>query len=171
MERKGSYFSEVQYYKTAWIWLIPLLVESILFAIMIVNYDALSIKKFSLEDLYIMLGIFSIMFLGLYFLFKYMYIAVVIDKRGVGFKAPPFIRDYKFIDKSEILYYKVRNYNYIKEIGSRGYKPNANKSKVGLTMEGDIGLEIKTTTNKTFIFGTMRKSAITFAMNKLMERS
>ena len=171
MKIKGSYFSETQYYKTAWVWLIPLLLESVLFAFAIVRYDTLNIEGFSKEDLYIMLGIFTTMFLGLYFLFKYMYIEVVIDNRGISFKAPPMVRTYKLIEKSQISYYKVRNYKYITEIGSRGYKFNKLKNKTGLTMEGDIGLEIKTTSNKTFIFGTMRKEAIIFAMSKLMERN
>ena len=171
MKRKGSYFLEIQYYKTPWAWLIALLIESILFVFLISKYDTLNIEKFSINDLYAMFGVFSALFLGLYFLFRYMYIEVMIDKEGVSFKAPPFVMKYKIIDKSEISYYKVRNYKYISEIGGRGYKPNKTKNKIGLTMEGDIGLEIKTITNKTFIFGTLRKDAIILAMNKLMEKS
>lgn len=171
MNIKGVYFTETQYYKTAWVWLIALLIESTIFIMLIADYDKFDIDKFELEDFYIMWGIFSIMFLGLFFLFRYMYIEMIINSEGVHYKAPPMLNKYKIIEPHNIFNYSIGKYKPITEVGGRGYKPNSKKTQIALTMEGNIGLKIKTKDGKVFIFGTLREAALLFAMNKLMENS
>lgn len=124
-----------------------------------------------MNDLYLMWGIFTTMFIGLFLLFKMMYIEVVIKEEGVLYKAPPVKNKFITVKPAEISMYKVREYQFIKEIGGRGYNRNIIKNKESLTVTGNIGLEIKTLSGKTIMFGTQRKAAIADAMKKLMKEA
>ena len=169
--QKGTYFEETQYSDSAWVWLIILALQTVVFSFLIFNFDTNEINKFSIRQYYIMWGIFSLMFLAIYILFKTMYLYLGIDNRGINYQYKPFMKSVISIQTADIQSYSVREYSALKEFGGRGFKPNTKKENApAYTMKGKYGIELKLSSGKTIFIGTQRKEALEYAMQKLMQK-
>jgi len=118
-----------------------------------------------------MWGIFSLMFLGLYILFKTMHLYFKVGNSEIIYQFRPFMKRQKSIKIDEISSYSVREYKAIKEFGGRGFKPNTkSKNAPAYTMKGKYGIELNLRNSRTIFIGTQRKEALAYAMEKLMHK-
>jgi len=169
--QKGTYFEETQHYSTAWVWLLVLALQTLLFSFLIFNFDEVGANNFTIKQFYLMWGIFSLMFLGLYILFKTMHLYFKVGNSEIIYQFRPFMKRQKSIKIDEISSYSVREYKAIKEFGGNGYKPNGvNKKAPSYTVSGKYGMEVKFKGGRTIFIGTQRKEALKYAMEKLMQK-
>lgn len=169
--QKGIYFEETQFSDSAWVWLAILALQSVVFSFLIFNFDTNEITKFTIKQYYIMWGIFSIMFIAIYILFKTMNLYVKIGGGGIEYQYKPFMKKPSFIQITDIQTYSVREYSAIKEFGGRGFKQNTkSKNAPAYTMKGKYGIELNLRNSRTIFIGTQRKDALAYAMEKLMQK-
>ena len=169
--QKGTYFEETQFSDSAWVWLAILALQSVVFSFLIFNFDTNEITKFTIKQYYIMWGIFSIMFIAIYVLFKIMNLYMKIGGGGIEYQYKPFMKKPIFIQIADIQTYSVREYSAIKEFGGRGFKPNTkSKNAPAYTMKGKYGIELNLRNSRTILIGTQRKEALAYAMEKLMHK-
>ncbi len=172
METKGKFYSEIQRYSSAWVWLILFGLSLSSFIYMVLNYHEGMIpdNKINKQGLIIMGSAISFMFIMLFFLFSNMRMELNIGSDGISFRYPILKMKFDLIEKANIESFKVREYKPMKEFGGWGYKKVSKKrNKIAHNVSGNIGLEVFLTNGKTIMFGTKRKDAISFAMNKMME--
>jgi len=98
---------------------------------------------------------------------------IIIDKEGIHYRFPIFIRHEKFIPKEQIVSYDVRKYRPLSEYGGWGYRTRfiyINRG-VAYNIMGNIGLQLYLTDGKKLLIGTQRPEAMKRAMKKLINES
>ena len=181
MRAKKAIFTETQNQNGAVVGLVLLGLSSVLFSMLFINYERWNIQEsFSYKGLALFASIVSLIFIGLYFLFKYSKLETLIDTDGIHFRYPPFQRKFKSILFSQIDYMEVCEYHPIKEYGGWGYKkparPNTPRRKLfantqnkntAYTIKGKAGLRIRLKTQEVILLGTQRKDAMEYTLRNL----
>ncbi len=103
---------------------------------------------------------------GLILLFIKMRLIVEIRKDAVCYQYPPIINKWRAIRKEDIKDFEVRKYKPVREFGGWGIKSGSKKK--AYTVSGNIGLQLYIKNGRKILFGTRRKQAIEYAMEKLM---
>lgn len=100
---------------------------------------------------------------------------VYIDKEGIHYRFPVFIRKERLIKKEQIAGYDVREYRPLKESGGWGLRKRAiyRMADKGITYKitGNTGLKLYLTDGRRLLLGTRRPEAMKRAMRKLMEEN
>jgi len=118
--------------------------------------------------------IFVFVLMGsIWFLFSQVKLEVYIDKEGIHYRFPIFIRKEELIKKEQIARYEVRKYSPFLEYHGWGYRVARAKRKRGIAynISGNIGLQLYFTDGKKLLIGTQRPEAIKRAMKRLMEEN
>jgi hypothetical protein len=100
----------------------------------------------------------------------HMKLEVKISKGLVQYKYWPYVSNWKTIEKSEILSWKVVEYNAIFEYGGWGYRLRGIKNRA-YTTKGNMGLKIEMANGHKKLFGTRMPNEMTNAMDKMMQRN
>lgn len=94
-----------------------------------------------------------------------------IKNGGVFYRFPPFIWNWRKIDKSQINSYEVTTFNRVFEYGGYGYRPTL-RNGLGLIIKGNNGLKIiYGSSKKKLLIGTQKPQEIKEAMEALMNKS
>ncbi len=95
---------------------------------------------------------------------------VYIDKEGIHYRFPIFIRKERLIKKEQITGYEVRKYRPLIEYGGWGYRTRTfyKDNGIAYNIMGNIGLQLYLADGTKLLFGTQRPEAIKRAMKKLM---
>ncbi len=97
---------------------------------------------------------------------------VYIDKEGIHYRFPVFVRKERLIKKEQIAGYDVREYHPLKEYGGWGLRKSAiyRMADKGITYKitGNVGLKLYLTDGRRLLLGTLRPEAMKRAMRKLM---
>ncbi len=103
----------------------------------------------------------------------YIKLMVYIDKEGIHYRFPIFIRREKLIPKEQIVSYDVRKYRPLFEYGGWGYHSKyfyMDKS-IAYNIAGNIGLQLYLAEGKKLLLGTQRPEAMKRAMKRLMDEN
>ena len=97
-------------------------------------------------------------------------LVVFIDKEGIHYRFPVFIRKERLIKKEQIVSYKVRKYRPLIEYGGWGYRTRTfyKDNGIAYNIMGNIGLQLYLADGKKLLLGTQRQEAMKRAMKKLM---
>jgi len=181
MSHNGATFYENQKQQGAVIWIMLAGITAVSFSSMIIYYDQLEglQKEFSKNQLTIIGGLITIMFVGLYFLFLNLRMETKVDSKGISFRYPPFMNKFKLISYDEIESYKVTEYSPIKDYGGWGYRKPAHYTRKQLkalnnkrphhfayAIKGNVGLRIQFKSQKIILLGTQRRDALEYAIKK-----
>ncbi len=100
-------------------------------------------------------------------------LVVFIDKEGIHYRFPVFIRKEKLIKKEQIVSYDVRKYRPLLEYGGWVYRTRYFYMDKGITYNimGHIGLQLYLSDGKKLLIGTQRPEAMKRAMKRLMEEN
>jgi len=127
------------------------------------------------EGLILTFAFVFLLMAGLWIAFSVSKLEVIIDKEGIHYRFPLFIRKWRTIQKKHIARFEVRNYSPILEYGGWGYRHRprlrARKRGVALNVSGKIGLQLYFTDGRKMLIGTRRPDAINRAMKKLTEEN
>ena len=109
---------------------------------------------------------------GIVFLQTRTKLIVYIDKEGIHYRFPVFVRKERLIKKEQIAGYDVREYHPLKEHGGWGLRKSAiyRMADKGITYKitGNVGLKLYLTDGRRLLLGTLRPEAMKRAMRKLM---
>ncbi len=99
-------------------------------------------------------------------------LVVFIDKEGIHYRFPIFIRKERLIKKEQIVSYDVRKYRPLSEYGGWVYRTRTYMGK-GITYNimGHIGLQLYLADGTKLLIGTQRPEAMKRVMKKLMEEN
>jgi hypothetical protein len=166
-------FREEQRFNQWWLWLIIIastLISTVPFMIGIYTQEVLG-KPWgnnpgSTGLLVFVLVLDLVIMLGINWLFLKMSLHVEIREGGLHYKFPPLLVKWKLISKEEIERFEVRTYRPVTEYGGWGIKGNSRKKAYNVS--GNIGLELVLKNGRKVLFGTQKKEAIKYAMEKMM---
>ncbi len=107
------------------------------------------------------------------FLLHRIKLIVYIDKEGIHYRFPLFIRKERLIKKEQITGYQVRRYRPLIEYGGWGYRTRTfyKDNGIAYNIMGHIGLQLYLADGTKLLFGTQRPEAMKRAMKKLMEEN
>ena len=105
----------------------------------------------------------------IWFLLNRVKLVVYIDKEGIHYRFPFFIRREKLILKEQIVSYDVRKYRPLSEYGGWGYHTSYFFMDKGIAYNimGNIGLQLYLADGKKLLIGTQRPEAMKRAMKRL----
>ena len=181
MSYNRSIFFEIQKQYGAIVWIVLAGIAAVSFSIMLVFYDQWEgiQKEFSKNQLLLIGGLISALFIGLYYLFLNMRMETKVDCEGISFRYPPFMNKFQLIRFDEIENLEVCEYNPIKDYGGWGYRKPAHYTHKQLkalkykrpqhfayTIKGKTGLRIKFKSQKIILLGTQRKEALEYELKK-----
>ncbi len=114
-----------------------------------------------------------VLMIVIWFLLPYIKLIVYIDKEGIHYRFPIFIRHEKFIPKEQIVSYDVRKYRLFSEFSGWNFRTGFIYISSGITYKimGNIGLQLYLTDGKKLFIGTQRPEAMKRAMKKLMDEN
>lgn len=101
---------------------------------------------------------------------------IEVNRLGISYSYPPFIRKPKLISKGLVKRYEIRKYKPIMEYGGWGIRTTQatglKKSKAGIAynVKGNIGLQLHLKSGERILFGTQREEALKRAMKKLFDQ-
>jgi len=100
---------------------------------------------------------------------------VYIDKEGIHYRFPVFVRKERLIKRKQIVGYDVREYRPLKETGGWGLRKRAiyRMADKGITYKimGNMGLKLYLADGRRLLLGTRRPEAMKRAMKKLMSEN
>ena len=181
MSYNRSTFFEVQKQHGAIAWVVLAGITAVAFSSMLIYYDQWESiqKEFSKNQLLIIGGLISALFVGLYYIFLNMRMETKVDSEGISFRYPPFMNKFQLIRFEEIDSYEVCEYNPLKDYGGWGYRKPAHYTRKQLkalqykkpkhfayAIKGKTGLRIKFKSQKIILLGTQRKDALQYALKK-----
>jgi hypothetical protein len=105
---------------------------------------------------------------GILLLFSYSRLYLEVREDGIRFRFPPFVWKWKMIRRDEIEKYMVGKYNPIMEYGGYGVRKSYGRYGKAYNVSGNIGIRLTLRNGKVVLFGTQRKQALEYAMQKLM---
>ena len=105
---------------------------------------------------------------GILLLFTFSRLYLEIREDGIYFRFPPFVRKWRKIHRDEIEKYTVGKYNPIGEYGGYGVRRSYGRHGKAYNVSGNLGLRLTLRNGKVVLFGTQRKQALEYAMQKLM---
>lgn len=108
--------------------------------------------------------VFGIVFTGLLLRTK---LTVEILSTELRFKFFPLINKWRSIERSAIKQFELRTYKPIAEYGGWGIRGKS-KSNKAYNVSGNIGLQLYLNDGRQILFGTQRKKAMEYAMQKMM---
>jgi len=171
-----TYFKEEQYFSNPWFWMFLIVVFTISLAPIVVPiYSELVLNKpygenpDSIATLFIILTVFTIVYITVVLLFRKMRLIVEIRNDGLYYRYPPFIVKERHFLKEEIDNYEIRKYKPIREYSGWGIQYSWGKSGRACSVKGNIGLQLYLKDGKKVLFGTQRGAALFRAMNKMMK--
>jgi len=177
--RATFYENQKQQGAVAWIVLAGLTAGS--FSIMLVFYDQWEgvQKEFSKNQLLIIGGLISALFVGLYYIFQNMRMETKVTNKGISFRYPPFMNKYQLISYDEIESLELHEYKPIVDYGGWGFKKPARikhfhiknftkpqNQNYAYSIKGKMGLRITFKSKKVVLLGTQRKDALEYAIKK-----
>lgn len=122
----------------------------------------------------IIVAVFSVvMVLAFLFIFLRMRLITMISDDGILIKYPPVMNKGKFISRTEIEQFEIRNYKPRHEFGGYGVRPRGRlmrrkRSGLAYTAFGNTGVQLYLSGERKILIGTQRADAIVHAINKMM---
>ncbi len=117
----------------------------------------------------LLIAIFTTLLMGgIILLFSFSKLQLEVREDGVHFRFPPFIWKWRKVSRDEIERYTVGKYNPIGEYGGYGVRTSYGKYGKAYNVSGNLGLRLTLRNGKVVLFGTQRKQALEYAMQKLM---
>ena len=171
------FFREVQKFGQWWLWILILGASaSVIIPYSLGMYSQIVLGKpwgdKPMSDTSLLLTSFfaiSIM-VALILLFIFMKLITEIRSDGIWYRFPPILWKWRCIRKEEIEHFEVRRYNAIAEYGGYGIRWGfGRRTGKALNVSGNTGLQLYLYNGKKILFGTQKKQAIEYAMNKLTE--
>jgi hypothetical protein len=181
MSYNKAIFHEEQKQHGAVVWISLAGLSAVSFSLLLIYYNQLEglQKKFSINQLMLIGGLITTLFVGLYFLFQNLRMETKIDNKGIYFRYPPFKNKYKLFAFNDIQSYKVIEYNPLKDYGGWGYSLPAHYNRKQLkalankrvqnraySIKGKIGLHITLKSQQIILLGTQRREALEYALKK-----
>lgn len=96
------------------------------------------------------------------------FLEIEIDKSGISFRYPPFIRKWKRLEFSEIKSWEVKEYDPFWSYGGWGIRWNLISGGKAYSVSGKWGLVIQKHDGKEIVFGTWQPEHLQKVMEKLM---
>ncbi len=114
-----------------------------------------------------------VLMIVIWFFLQYIKLVVYIDKEGIHYRLPIFIRREKLIPKEQIESYDIRKYRPLFEYSGLDYRTKFIYVNRGITYKimGNIGLQLYLTDGKKLLLGTQRPEAMKRAMKRLMDEN
>ncbi len=111
-----------------------------------------------------------VLMIVIWFLLPYIKLIVYIDKEGIHYRFPIFIRKERLIKKEQIVSYDVRKSRPQFEFSGWNYRTGFIYINRGIAYNimGNIGLQLYLADGTKLLFGTQRPEAMKRAMKKLM---
>lgn len=156
-------FEEEQSFVGTWVWYLVLGI-GLLFIGGAVTGNFLIDEKEGVVGLIIA----SIVVIGVVILFYTSKLHVVIDRKAIYYRYPPFINSEKLIRKDDIQELSVRKYRAIREYGGWGYRFSLRSGRA-LTIAGDIGMQVVAKNGKKILIGTQKQELLERAIRQLKE--
>ena len=110
----------------------------------------------------------TLLMVGILVLFSYSRLLLEVREDGIHFRFPPFVRKWRIIHRDEIERYTLGKYNPVGEYGGYGVRRSFGKYGRAYNVSGNLGLRLFLRNGKVVLFGTQRKQALEYAMQKLM---
>ncbi|HSH20394.1 MAG TPA: hypothetical protein VLA03_08060 [Draconibacterium sp.] len=168
------FFKEEQRFNQWWLWF--LIIASAFVSIVPVIYGIYSNEVLAkpwgksnagTSELIIFLFVEMVIMGGIILLLLKFRLIVEIKSSGLWFRNPPLSRKWKCIRKEEIERFEIRKYKPVAEYGGWGIKGTSRNK--AYNRSGNLGLQLYLKNGHKVLFGTQRKQAIEYAMEKMME--
>ncbi len=104
---------------------------------------------------------------GVIFMIYKMRLTVEVRTTGLWFRYPPLAYRWKCFAKEEIERFEIRTYRPVSEYGGWGIKGGSRNKAYNVS--GNIGLQLYLKDGKKVLFGTEKKQALEYAINKMMK--
>lgn len=173
MER--TFFKEEQRFGQWWLWL--LLIASLGVSVVPLWYGYLTQVSTGIpwgdnpttdDGLLLIAILVTLLMVGILLLFSFSRLYLEVREDGIHFRFPPFVWKWKKISRDEIEKYTVGKYNPIMEYGGYGVRKSYGRYGKAYNVSGNIGLRLTLRNGKVVLFGTQRKQALEYALQKMM---
>lgn len=170
------YYKEEQRYTQWWVWLLILLFfAAITLPLWYIFIEDIIRRKGSGAsagfdgELLFSAVLITIIIVPIILLFKSIKLETELTSSAVKFRYLPFVRKWRTIEASAIESWSVEKYSIAKH-GGWGMKHRSGRHK-SYSVYGRVCLNLKLKDGQIIIIGTQQKSAIDYAMKKLMQRN